>query len=85
MAKRINGIGTFGNGALNLTIAATRACGHHKAEGAAGSPEEYAARADVKRAAQKLADETGKAVEVYAFARGTSWMVDQIEPVAVAS
>lgn len=83
MAKRINGIGTFDNGALNLTVAKTRECGHHRAEGAGGSSEEHAARADVGRHAQLLADSTNKAVSIYARMRGAqAWMVDQIEPVA---
>ena len=83
MAKRINGIGTFGNGALNLTVAKTRECGHHRAEGAGGSSEEHAARADVRRAAQNLADHTGKAVSIYAYLSGSQmFMVDQIAPVA---
>ncbi len=83
MAKRINGIGTFNGGALTLTIAKSRECGHHEAEGGGGSPEEYAARADVRRAAQNLADHTGKSVSIYARMRGAQdWMVDQIAPVA---
>ena len=85
MAKRINGIGTFDNGALNLTIAKTRECGHHKAEGVGGSPEEYAARADVRRHAQLLADSTSKAVEVFANVRGQqAFVVDQLWPSATA-
>ena len=85
MAKRINGIGTFDNGALNLTIAKTRECGHHKAEGAGGSPEEHAARAEIRAMAQRLSNETNKAVEVFANVRGQqAFVVDQLWPSATA-
>ena len=79
--KKLNGIGVIDGNALTLTQAMTRECGHLLAEGVDGGNEARAARANVRAAAQKVADETGKPVEVFATRRGAQeWIVDVVEP-----
>lgn len=65
---------------ITLTNSESRACGHHEAEGC-DVDGGHEARADVRKRAQAMADETGHQVEIYATMPGAQdWLVDVVDP-----